>query len=619
MKKEKSRKRSFSKETRCILLLIILTLAAYSNSFSGQFIFDDLQAIVFNPNIHSLWPLDKVMFQSRASTIQGRPLSALSFAVSYVLFGTRMAGYHAFNLIIHLLAGLTLYGIVRRTLLCERLRDRFAKHATILAWLTAAIWAVHPIQTQSVTYIVQRCESLVGLFYLLTLYTTIRAIRSRRAATWSIISALCCGLGMATKEVMATAPIVILLYDRTFGAGSFISVLRQRWRLYAGLASTWIILITLMWVLPNQAEKTGLSTGIGVLEYMTNECIVIVRYISLSLWPAKLCLDYGWSIVKAWDQLVLPILIVVTLLGITTWGLIRNHAWSYLGVWFFGILAPTSSFVPIIDLIFEHRMYLPLAALILIFVIGGHAFFRYTEKWLRISGKSAPGTITEVFIRYFPVGIMITIIAALTLRTLHRNECYKNPVLIWEEAIEVSPHNSRAHSNLGYSFHQQGKLDEAAECYRKSLQLKPDQAIAISNLGSVLTAQGKFDAAIKHYEQALSLESDMAIPMFGIAWILAIHPDPQERDTSRAVEIAEQAMEMSEFPGAWNFDVLAAAYAAEGKFEQAQETAEKALLLANEEHNIQLASKISERLKLYKQNIPYRESVKTEDISISDF
>jgi tetratricopeptide (TPR) repeat protein len=223
--------------------------------------------------------------------------------------------------------------------------------------------------------------------------------------------------------------------------------------------------------------------------------------------------------------------------------------------------------------------------------------------------------------RYIQVIFIITIIAALTLRTLNRNSDYQNPVLIWKAAIDVAPHNPRAHLNLGFSFHQQGRLYEAAQCYRQSLRLKPvkrNQAIAKSNLGIILSDQGKFDVAIEHYKEALHLEPDMAVPMFGIAWLLATHPDPEQRDASKAVDLAERAMGLTACPGAWHFDRLAATYAAEERFEQAQVVAEKALILASEEHNNKLAKEIRERLELYKQAIPYRESVQPQGTSVSD-
>lgn len=224
---------------------------------------------------------------------------------------------------------------------------------------------------------------------------------------------------------------------------------------------------------------------------------------------------------------------------------------------------------------------------------------------------------------------MATIIAALTVRTLSRNADYQDPVRVWEGAIDVAPHNPRAHANLGRALKVQGRLDEAARCYRQALRLLPDQtlwlkrdqelaAIAKSNLGLLLVAQGKLDLAMEHYEEALNLEPDMVNPLFGIAWILATHPDPERRDASKAVELAERAMGLTELPRSWHFDKLAATYAAKGRFGQAQAVAEKALVLASEENNNQLANDISERLELYKQAKPYRESLQTQGSSISD-
>jgi hypothetical protein len=211
------------------LLLVIVGSVAYATSFKGAFLFDDGVNIIENPNVRSLWPLTGAMSAPSTSGLTTRPIVCLSLALNYALCGYAVWGYHAFNLAVHLLAGLTLYGIVRRSLLSERLQARFGEHAEVLAWAAATIWTVHPLQTESVTYIIQRCESMMGLFYLLTLYTVIRAIQSRRVVAWSVAAVLCCALGMATKEVMVTAPVVVLLYDRAFGAGSLASALRLRW------------------------------------------------------------------------------------------------------------------------------------------------------------------------------------------------------------------------------------------------------------------------------------------------------------------------------------------------------------------------------------------------------
>ena len=214
-----------------------------------------------------------------------------SLAVNYALGGYDVWGYHALNLAIHILAGLTLYGIVRRTLLSPLLRERFGASAVRLALAVAVLWTVHPLQTEAVTYISERCESLMGLFYLLTLYCFIRGTDAPRSSWWFVLSVAACLLGMASKEVMVTAPVMVLLYDRTFVSGSFREAwTRHRW-LYLGLAGTWVLLGWLMVGLHYRGAGYGL--GIPWWAYALVECRAVVQYLWLALWPHPLVFDYG--------------------------------------------------------------------------------------------------------------------------------------------------------------------------------------------------------------------------------------------------------------------------------------------------------------------------------------
>ncbi len=162
------------------LLVAVAGLLAYHNSFTNPFVFDDEPSIQENPTIHHLWPIWPALSppHSGGATVEGRPVINLSVAINYALGGLDVRGYHVLNLTIHILAGLTLLGIVRRTLLKRRLRERFGAVANELALATALLWTVHPLQTESVTYVIQRAESIMGLFYLLTLYCFIRGVES---------------------------------------------------------------------------------------------------------------------------------------------------------------------------------------------------------------------------------------------------------------------------------------------------------------------------------------------------------------------------------------------------------------------------------------------------------
>ena len=220
-----------------VAAIVCLGALAYANSFAGRFIFDD-RAILEDISIRQLWPPWTAML---SPTNVARPVVGLTFAINYAISGLEVWSYHLVNLLIHLLAALALFGIVRRALVSERLRGRFGAASVWLAAAVAVIWAVHPLQTQAVTYIVQRGESLMGLMYLATLYAVIRAAEtaSRR---WIVAAVISCAIGMATKPVMATAPIIALLFDVIFVAGSLKVALRRRWGLYAALAATWGIM-----------------------------------------------------------------------------------------------------------------------------------------------------------------------------------------------------------------------------------------------------------------------------------------------------------------------------------------------------------------------------------------
>ena len=231
----------------CGAVLAAGAIAAYGNSFGAPFVWDDPLSIVQNPTIRHLWPIWGPLrpLQGTGTTVEGRPLLNLSLAANYAISGTRVWSYHAVNVLIHAIAGLALFGIVRRTVNGKDGpgfqpapgRDRGLKaRATPIAFAVALLWTLHPLQTEAVTYIVQRAESLMGLLYLLTLYCFIRGedddgagaagqgfsrLSRLRPPAFSILSVVFCFLGMATKEVMVSAPVIVFLYDRTFLAGGF--------------------------------------------------------------------------------------------------------------------------------------------------------------------------------------------------------------------------------------------------------------------------------------------------------------------------------------------------------------------------------------------------------------
>jgi len=499
------------------LLVTVAGAAAYANSFRGEFVFDDNCDIVENTAIRHLWPIQNLLIAGAEGQtgLHSRPVVVVSFAFNYAVVRLNPLCYHITNLAIHLLAALLLFGIVRRTLLLPALLERFGRAATWLALSVSLLWAVHPLQTEAVAYVVQRYESLMGLFYFLALYAAIRCGTSTKPDRWAMLTVAATLFALGSKEVAVSLPIVILLYDRAFLAGSFREAWRRRWGMYLGLLAAWMVFFAWQYQVLNRAWA-GYRLPVTWYAYAGSEPGVILHYLQLSFWPGSLCLDYGWPVANRAVEIVPPLLAIVGLLGATVYGLFRRPAWGFLGGWFFLILAPTSSVLPINDLAVEHRMYLSLAAVIAMVVIGGDLLLGGVLRFLKVPTPRRAilhGTIGAVLIAAATV--------ALGARTWLRNEDYRTGVSIWEDTVRQRPSNSRAHNNLSVGLVACGQVDKAVTHYQKALKLKPDDAEAHNNLGNVLARRGQIDEAIVQYQKALTIKPDYALAHDNLGIVLA--------------------------------------------------------------------------------------------------
>ena len=483
-------------------VIVVAGAAVYANSLEGRMFLDDLRSIPENPSIRSLWPLWPVLAPPRATTIEGRPLVNLSLAVNYALGGTDLRGYHALNVIVHVLAALALFGVVRRTLRLPALAGRFGEVATGLALAVALLWEVHPLQTESVTYIVQRCESMVGLFYFLVLYAVIRGVASRHRAAWNAVAVVACLLGMASKEIMVSAPLMVVLYDRVFVWKSFKESLRERWGLYAALAATWGLLALLVVMSGTRGESAGFGLGVSSWDYAATQFGNTVMYLRLSFWPSPLILDYGSDVVKdLWE--IVPYAVVVAMLAAGTAVAFRYWPWvGLVGSWFFAILAPTSSVVPLVtQTTAEHRMYLPLAAVVVGVVMAVHL----GGGWLL--GRLVPSDgRRKVVGPAVGLGLVTVVAGALGYLTVSRNEDYVSERRMWTEVVARRPMNARAYYNLGCALIAESSHREAVRVLTEAIRLAPDYAQSHNNLGAAFTALGRIPEAVAQYRESLRLD-----------------------------------------------------------------------------------------------------------------
>lgn len=505
-----------------VLVLAGAAFAAYHNSFAVPFVFDDELAIVANPSLRNWWTAMSPPPDLTGLPISGRPMVNFSFGVSYAISGNAVWSYHGANLLIHLAAGMVLFGIVRRTLRQPGLAPRFGAHAFELALLVAALWTLHPLQTESVTYISQRAEALLGLCYLLTLWCFIRATEPGAAAKWGWWAFVACGLGMATKEVMVSAPVFAALYARAFLANSWREVWMRQRKLLLALASTWLLLA---WFVGEEGGARGVSAGFGLgvstWTYLLTQCAALVMYLKLSLWPHPLVLDYGTGLVRSAADVWWQGMLLVALLGGTMWALVRRPALGCLGAWFFMILAPSSSIVPLVgQTMAEHRMYLPLAAVMVAVV---------TATYLGLGRRS--------------LAVLAVGAVALAAATERRNADYATAIRICEDTVAKRPDNARAMALLADYCRRAGRLDDARKWLERSLAIQPGVIAVLNNLGTVWQELGEPAKAAGFFRQALALQPGDVAAMgnLGNALILSGRVDEGLGELEAALRIAPQA------------------------------------------------------------------------------
>lgn len=469
-------------------LILAAAFTAYANSLGVPFFFDDPIAILDNPSIRNLGALGDVLSPpNNGSGVTGRPLVNLSLALNHALGGTAVTGYHLANILFHALAGLALFGVVRRTMLLPALSERFGGWALPAALATAVLWVLHPLQTESVTCVIQRTELLVGLFYFATIYCYLRVVETG-SRTWTALAVGASLAGMASKEVMVTAPFLVLLHDRTFAAGSFAEAWRRRRALYLGLgASLGLMAWLVLGAGGTRGEAAGFGIGVAWWAYSLKQCEAILLYLKLTVWPHPLVLYYGTDVVTNPLQVWPQIIGLAALVGGTLFALWRRPMLGFLGMWTLGILAPSSSVVPLISqTVSEHRMYLPLAAPIA---------FGVARLFLALGRKA----LVVVAVGAVAFGVV----------TVRRNTDYRSELAIWSDTVAKVPANARARNNLGDALIAVGRTDAAMAEFQAALRLDPGSPESHYNVGTTLLNTGRPAEAIPLLEQAIWLKPSL--------------------------------------------------------------------------------------------------------------
>jgi len=483
-----------------VIIIFCLGIIVYSNSFFCSFHFDDSDYIVRNLFIRNIQNLFHywVFYPCRFITF-------LSIAVNYHFNHLNVFGYHLFNLAVHLACAVLVWFLTLLTLSTPVMKgDKISKHADLIAFFAGLVFVSHPIQTEAVTYIWQRTASMAAMFYLASLcfYVKSRLLVStdgHKVRSYYILSLMMAIMAMFTKENTVTLPLMIVFYEFCFfKVGEDFVFSRMNW-LYLSpfLLTIFVIPVTILLTKAQQFQAIQRFVhepgGTSPWHYLLTQFRVIVTYIRLLFLPLNQNLDYDFSIAKsifAWPVLMS----FLFLAGILYWAkqlFLKYRLVSFSIFWFFLTLSLESSVFPLKNVIFEHRLYLPLIGYSMFLVSGVYYLF--------------PKNTIKTMV------IILTIIITLnSILTYQRNKVWRDEITLWSDAIAKSPHKARPINDLGFAYCQLGNYTQAVSDYNKAIELDPQLADAYVGRGLSYANQGKFVQAISDYNKAITLEPTFA-------------------------------------------------------------------------------------------------------------
>ena len=366
-----------------------IILIAYSNTFTASFHFDDTASIEEN------YLIKRVTVNNLVDIIKGvRPVVYLSIMLNYQLSGLNVVGWHIFNIGFHVANSFLVYLLISRTLSLPTLAKRYADKAKRMALFAALLFAVHPIQTEAVTYIISRTELMATFFYLAALLLFIQGTQ-KRASSYHIGVFFSSLLSMGSKEWAVTLPAMLMLYDYIFLSEGDIKNILSHWKAFVLAALPWGLLAYNLNLTSGTSVGFNVSTpsGITPVSYLLTSFNVLWTYVRLLILPINQNLDYDYPIAKTLFEFptLLSLLGHVALVGAAFW-FYKKRGWQliFFGVaWFYIALSPVQSFVPVIDIIFEHRLYVPSIGFFLVFVVAYENFFEWWETKQLIRKSSA--------------------------------------------------------------------------------------------------------------------------------------------------------------------------------------------------------------------------------------
>lgn len=467
-----------------VSLIVLTGLIIYSNTFGCGWHYDDEPNIINNLAIKDIHNLKAI-----SSYDPSRFVTIFSLAVNWHIGGQKIIGYHVVNIFIHIIAAISAWWLSLLLLKTPPLKNKDYKNgAFFFPLFVGLIFVAHPVQTQAVTYIIQRAASLAALFYTASVafYIKYKISQKYRGAFYSL-SLISCLLGMFSKELVFTLPFMLAAVEFFFfkeeGKFSFKPLIPF---LFTLLIIPFIVLFVHNTAMKETAEASG---KISSFTYLLTQFQVIVTYLRLYILPINLNLDYDFPVAKSFFELK-TILSFLFLLAIAAGGVLlykKQRLISFGIFWFFLTLAVESSIWPIKDVIYEHRLYLPLTGLSIILLSLMYEF---------LNGKN---------LKYLII-LNSVIVIVFSWMAYQRNFVWENEITLWTDVINKSPNKYRGYINRGFDNLKHFALDKAMVDLEKGLSLDPNNAIAYCNIGAVYGFKEDREKAVECFSKAIQLD-----------------------------------------------------------------------------------------------------------------
>jgi tetratricopeptide (TPR) repeat protein len=612
------------------LLLVLAVWLVFGQTLGHDFVnYDDDVYVYKNPRVTGGLTIDGIKWAFTHNHAHNwHPLTTISHMLDCQLFGVKAAGHHVTNILFHAITAVLLF-LVFSQMTGALWRSLFV----------ATLFAIHPLRVESVAWVAERKDVLSGLLFVLTLAAYLRYVRKPSLARYLLV-ALIYALGLMAKPMLVTVPLVLLLLDY-WPLGRFVVQGRTRrqasWRHAVWLKLVWeklpfLILSAASCAATLAVQRHGIKSmeTLPLLSRIGNALSSYVIYIWQMFWPAHLAVFYPYpsGSISIWiPALALAVLLEVTYIA---WIFRKERPYLITGwFWYLGMLVPVIGIFQVgLQAHADRYTYLP--------HIGVYLLVTWTIADLAATWSSRRATL----------GLAATaVISALSFSAWKQTSYWKDSEVLWTHTLATTGLNSIAHHNLGEALLDRGKVDEAISNFREalkilpndarmhsslatalimkdgdanaseafnhwqvSLRLEPENVNARDRFGVALAQQGRLRDAIEQWQESLRYDADDGNARFKLAWVLATAPDPFVRDGVKAVQFAEQVLQLSGSKNAMVFRTLAAAYAESGRFPEAIGAAERGLQLASEQANGELSSELQGNIALYRAHTALRDS-----------